>query len=184
MHPENADQPLPIVLTGPKESEEYFRSIDQFIGATLGKAAQQHYEIVIDDPARVAQIMKHGMSEVRAHRKETGDAYSYNWSLKIEPEFQLPFEPTHDNMASLDLHLNQRPENLAASLRQAFSGIVAGNVKAEGIREIERHGPFELDGDSELMKKMDRLLKDFVSQDRMKLPGGSAYEPCYRIKTA
>lgn len=184
MHPENADQPLPIVLTGPKESEEYFRSIDQFIGATLGKTAQQHYEIVIDDPARVAQIMKHGMSEVRAHRKETGDAYSYNWSLKIEPEFQLPFEPTHDNMASLDLHLNQRPENLAASLRQAFSGIVAGNVKAEGIREIERHGPFELDGDSELMKKMDRLLKDFVSQDRMKLPGGSAYEPCYRIKTA
>tara|TARA_Y100001956_G_C4127466_1_gene191095 strand:+ start:2130 stop:3491 length:1362 start_codon:yes stop_codon:yes gene_type:complete len=184
MHPDNKEQPLPIVLTGPKESEEYFRSIDRFIGDTLGEDAQKHYEIVVDDPARVAQIMKQSMSEVRQHRKDTGDAYSFNWSLKIEPEFQLPFDPTHDNMASLDLHLNQRPENLAAALRQAFSGIVAGNVKAEGIREIERHGPFSLDGDSNLMKKMDKLLRDFVEQDRMKLPGGTAYEPCYQIKTS
>ncbi|NIY84675.1 nucleotide 5'-monophosphate nucleosidase PpnN [Vibrio hepatarius] len=183
MHPENANQPLPIVLTGPKESEEYFRSIDQFVGDTLGEAAQQHYEIVIDDPARVARIMKRGMEDVRQHRKDTGDAYSFNWLLKIEPEFQLPFEPTHENMASLDLHLNQRPENLAAALRQAFSGIVAGNVKAEGIHEIEKYGPFTLDGDLSLMKKMDKLLRDFVEQDRMKLPGGTAYEPCYRIKT-
>lgn len=184
MHPENANQPLPIVLTGPKESEEYFRSIDRFIGDTLGEVAQKHYQIVIDDPAKVAQIMKHGMSDVRQYRKDTDDAYSFNWSLKIEPEFQLPFDPTHDNMASLDLHLNQRPENLAAALRQAFSGIVAGNVKAEGIREIERHGPFVLDGDASLMKKMDKLLKDFVEQDRMKLPGGTAYEPCYQLKTS
>ncbi|AIU67562.1 nucleotide 5'-monophosphate nucleosidase PpnN [Vibrio coralliilyticus] len=183
MHPDNAHQPLPIVLTGPKESEEYFRSIDRFIGETLGEEAQRHYEIVVDDPEKVAQIMKRGMADVRQHRKDTGDAYSFNWSLKIEPEFQLPFEPTHDNMASLDLHLNQRPENLAAALRQAFSGIVAGNVKAEGIREIERHGPFALDGDATLMKKMDKLLRDFVEQDRMKLPGGTAYEPCYQIKT-
>ncbi|MEF1291691.1 nucleotide 5'-monophosphate nucleosidase PpnN [Vibrio sp. M260118] len=184
MHPENANQPLPIVLTGPKESEEYFRSIDRFIGDTLGEVAQKHYQIVIDDPAKVAQIMKHGMSDVRQYRKDTDDAYSFNWSLKIEPEFQLPFEPTHDNMASLDLHLNQRPENLAAALRQAFSGIVAGNVKAEGIREIEHHGPFILDGDEVLMEKMDKLLQDFVKQDRMKLPGGTAYEPCYKIKTS
>lgn len=183
MHPENVSQPLPIVLTGPKESEEYFRSIDRFIGETLGETAQQHYEIVIDDPAKVAQIMKHGMTDVRQHRKDTGDAYSFNWLLKIEPEFQLPFEPTHENMARLNLHLNQRPEFLAASLRQAFSGIVAGNVKAEGILEIEKYGPFSLNGDARLMTKMDKLLRDFVEQDRMKLPGGSAYEPCYHINT-
>ena len=87
-------------------------------------------------------------------------------------------------MASLDLHLNQRSENLAADLHQRFSSIVAGNVKAEGIRAIERHGLFSLDGDTTLMKKMDKLLRDLVEQDRMKLTGGSAYEPCYQIKTA
>jgi predicted Rossmann-fold nucleotide-binding protein len=183
MHPDNASQPMPIVLTGPKESEAYFRSIDTFIAETLGEKARQHYQIVIDDPEKAARIMSQAMPLVRQHRKESGDAYSFNWSLKIEPEFQLPFEPTHDSMANLDLHLNQKPEVLAANLRRAFSGIVAGNVKAEGIREIERHGPFIIDGDVQLMKKMDLLLKDFVAQHRMKLPGGSAYEPCYKIAT-
>ncbi|WP_141677264.1 pyrimidine/purine nucleotide monophosphate nucleosidase domain-containing protein, partial [Aliivibrio sp. 1S128] len=71
-------------------------------------------------------------------------------------------------------------ETLAANLRQAFSGIVSGNVKAEGIAEIEKHGVFKLHGDPDLMKKMDRLLQDFVKQGRMKLPG-SKYEPCYKI---
>ncbi|PKF80840.1 LOG family protein [Vibrio sp. vnigr-6D03] len=180
LHPDNVDQPMPIVLTGPKESEAYFRSIDKFIGDTLGEEAQSRYNIVIGDPEKAAKIIKETMPTVREHRKETGDAYSYNWSLKIEPEFQLPFEPTHDNMANLDLHLNQKPEVLAAKLRQAFSGIVAGNVKAEGIREIKRKGPFIIDGDPALMKKMDRLLSDFVEQQRMKLPG-SEYIPCYKI---
>ncbi|MGR5284692.1 nucleotide 5'-monophosphate nucleosidase PpnN [Vibrio maritimus] len=180
MHPNNTEQPMPIVLTGPKESEAYFRSIDEFVRSTLGEEATKYYEIVIADPEKAAKIMKQAMPAVKEHRKKNGDAYSYNWSLHIEPEFQLPFDPTHENMAGLDLHLNQRPENLAAALRQAFSGIVAGNVKAEGIREIERHGPFMIDGDKALMKKMDKLLSDFVTQQRMKLPG-SEYIPCYRI---
>ncbi|MBD1555945.1 LOG family protein [Vibrio sp. S9_S30] len=180
LHPDNVDQPMPIVLTGPKESEAYFRSIDKFIGDTLGEEAQSRYNIVIGDPEKAAKIIKESMLTVREHRKVTGDSYSYNWSLKIEPEFQLPFEPTHENMANLDLHLNQKPEILAAKLRQAFSGIVAGNVKAEGIREIKRKGPFVINGDPTLMKKMDRLLSDFVEQQRMKLPG-SEYIPCYKI---
>ncbi|WP_278182585.1 nucleotide 5'-monophosphate nucleosidase PpnN [Vibrio misgurnus] len=181
MHPDNADQPMPIVLTGPKQSEAYFHSLDKFITETLGEAARKHYHIVIDNPAEAARIMSHAMPRVREHRKNKDDAYSFNWSLKIEPEFQLPFEPNHDSMANLDLHLNQPPEILAANLRRAFSGVVAGNVKAEGIREIERHGPFIMHGDPQLMDKIDKLLNDFVAQHRMKLPGGTAYEPCYKI---
>ncbi len=182
MNPENASQPMPIVLTGPKESEGYFRAIDEFIGETLGNEARSYYRIVIDDPAEAARVMKNAMPRIRQQRKDNEDAYSFNWSLKVEPEFQLPFYPNHENMANLDLHLNQRPEVLAANLRRAFSGIVAGNVKSEGIREIERHGPFILHGDPKLMKKMDKLLKSFVDQHRMKLPGGSEYVPCYHIE--
>ncbi|KUJ00195.1 nucleotide 5'-monophosphate nucleosidase PpnN [Vibrio sp. MEBiC08052] len=181
MHPDNAEQPLPIILTGPKGSEDYFNSIDQFISETLGDAACKHYQIIIDDPARVARKMNEAMPVVRQFRKAHGDAYSFNWSLKIDPEFQLPFVPNHHAMANLDLHMNQKPEVLAANLRKAFSGIVAGNVKAEGIREIEQHGPFIIDGERAIMQKMDKLLKDFVQQNRMKLPGGHAYEPCYKI---
>lgn len=182
MHPDNADQPMPIVLTGPKESEAYFHSIDNFIGDTLGERARQLYSIVIDDPGRAAQLIKAGIPEVRDHRKATEDAYSYNWSLRVAPEFQLPFEPTHASMADLNLHMDQPAELLASNLRKAFSGIVAGNVKADGIREIEQNGPFVINGDADLMEKMDKLLSDFVRQQRMKLPG-SEYIPCYSIAT-
>ncbi|NQZ12842.1 MAG: DUF3412 domain-containing protein, partial [Algicola sp.] len=182
LHPENAKQQLPIILTGPKESENYFREIEKFIDQTLGQEALDKFEIIIDDPAKVASTLKNKMADVRAYRKESGDAYYYNWTLKIEPEFQLPFAPTHDNMAKLNLHPDQSTEQLAANLRRAFSGIVAGNVKDEGIKEIQRNGPFELSGDPALMKLVDKLLKAFVAQQRMKLPG-TEYVPCYKIKS-
>jgi hypothetical protein len=84
-------------------------------------------------------------------------------------------------MSQLQLHLSQNKSSLASNLRKAFSGIVAGNVKAEGIKQIKERGPFELTGDSNLMSKIDTLLESFVAQHRMKLPG-SAYEPCYVVK--
>ncbi len=83
-------------------------------------------------------------------------------------------------MAALNLHRNQPPHRLAADLRRAFSGIVAGNVKEEGMRAIEKYGPFEINGDRDIMQALDQLLASFVAQQRMKLPG-SHYVPCYRI---
>ncbi len=176
----NERQPMPIILTGPKESADYFRAIDDFVKATLGEPATSLYRIIVGDAPEVARVMKEAMPKIREYRKSVGDAYSFNWSLKIEPEFQLPFEPDHANMASLDLHRNQPPQLLAANLRRAFSGIVAGNVKEGGIRAIEKKGPFKLHGDKELMHLMDKLLESFVKQQRMKLPG-SQYVPCYEI---
>lgn len=132
--------------------------------------------------AEVALQMKKAMPQVKEHRRHTGDAYSFNWSLRIAPDLQLPFEPTHENMANFNLHPSQAPEALASALRKAFSGIVAGNVKEVGIQAIEEHGPYKIHGDAQLMQSMDKLLQGFVVQQRMKLPG-SAYIPCYEICT-
>ena len=176
----NQKQTLPIILTGPKECEAYFKSIDQFVAATLGPEAQALYEIIVDDPVAAAQRIKSRQAEVREYRKATGDSYHFNWSLKIEPDFQRPFAPTHENMANLNLNLNQPKADLAAALRRAFSGIVAGNVKAEGLEQIRAHGPFKINGDPNLMTLMDELLQSFVAQGRMKLPG-TKYEPCYQV---
>jgi predicted Rossmann-fold nucleotide-binding protein len=180
LHPDNKDMPFPLIFTGPDSSEEYFKEIDQFIAGTLGKDAQQHYQIIIDDPELVAREMMAGIKQVRAFRKEKGNAYYFNWLLKIDQVFQQPFVPTHENMCNLALHKNQENHMLAANLRRAFSGIVAGNVKDEGIRAIERYGHFEIHGDASIMKLMDSLLAAFVAQHRMKLPG-KKYSPCYRI---
>ena len=182
LHPDNAEIPFPLIFTGPKSSEAYFRQIHHFIELTLGFEAQQRYRIIIDDPALVAREMKNGMEDVKNFRRSTSDAYYYNWVLKVEHEFQKPFFPSHENMAKLELHKNQDTHLLAANLRRAFSGIVAGNVKDDGIRAIEEHGLFEIRGDNSIMQPLDNLLESFVQDQRMKLPG-TKYTPCYKVVT-
>lgn len=181
LHPDNQKQSLPVILTGPKESADYFKELCKFIELTLGSEALEKFEVIVDNPAQVAIKLKSSMSQVRDYRKSVGDAYYFNWTLKIDNDFQQPFAPTHENMSGLDLHLDQPKQLLAANLRRAFSGIVAGNVKDEGIQAIKQHGRFILSGEPALMKNMDKLLKAFVEQGRMKLPG-SKYVPCYEIK--
>lgn len=180
LHPDNADMPFPLIFTGPQSAEAYFAQIDQFIGENLGPEAQARYKIIIDDPATVAREMLAGLKQVREFRKDKSDAYYFNWLLKIDHEFQQTFLPTHENMRNLKLHRQQERHQLAANLRRAFSGVVAGNVKDQGIRAIEANGPFEIHGDPAIMASMDALLTAFVTQHRMKLPG-KQYTPCYRI---
>ena len=179
LHPDNTELPFPLILTGPRESAAYFEQIDQFLRLTLGEAATPRYRIIVDDPAEVAQAMRQGIKRVREHRLKEQDAFFFNWSLHLPLEFQRPFAPTHAAMAGLNLHRDQPAHLLAADLRRAFSGIVAGNVKEDGMREIERHGPFTIDGDRDIMRALDALLNAFVEQRRMKING--TYKPCYRV---
>ncbi len=180
LNPKNQAQKLPIILTGPASSAEYFNQIDKFIGATLGAKAQALYQIIINDAEQVAKTMKSGLEDVLSYRKQTGDAYHFNWSLVIENDFQLPFEPTHANMLDNNISFDLDTATLAANLRRIFSGIVAGNVKSNGIKEIRQHGPYKIKGDEKIMTLMDELLASFVKQQRMKLPG-SKYTPCYQV---
>jgi predicted Rossmann-fold nucleotide-binding protein len=181
LHPSNAALPFPLIFSGPVESAAYFEQIDRFLRLTLGDSVAERYRIVIGNPAETAKLALKGIEKVRLYRLDSKDAFFFNWALNIEHAFQVPFRPTHENMGALKLQRDQPRHLLAADLRRAFSGIVAGNVKEEGLRAIEQHGPFEIDGDPEIMRALDALLASFVEQQRMKLPG-SVYKPCYRIK--
>ncbi len=178
---ENRDIPFPLVLTGPAVSAAYFEQIDTFIKLTLGEEAASRYEIVIGEPVEVAKKMTAGIKKVRDWRVAHKDSFFYNWALQIPLEFQQPFKPTHEAMAQLDLHHGRVASELAADLRRAFSGIVAGNVKEFAMREIEQRGPFEIHGDADMMQALDALLRAFVQQRRMKIAG--EYQPCYRVVT-
>jgi len=180
LDPVNREQPFPVVFTGPRASAAYFEHILRFIGATLGTEATRRFTVVIDDPAEVARHMVRGMAQVREFRRHHNDSYNYNWLLSVRPEFQKPFEVTHESMRALALDRDQQPHLLAADLRRVFSGIVTGNVKDYGIQAIERHGPYEIAGDPAIMTLLDELLAAFVAQRRMKLPG-STYRPVYRL---
>jgi pyrimidine/purine-5'-nucleotide nucleosidase len=180
LNPENSELPFPLILTGPESSKAYFEQIDEFIRLTLGQPARERYQIIIGDSAKVATEMSAGLESVKNFRKLHADAFYFNWILKIEHDFQKPFKPTHENVAGLNLSRTLPTHELAAQLRQAFSAIVAGNVKEDGIIEIEQHGPFKIRGDRDIMASLDALLRSFVDQKRMKLPGRD-YQPCYDI---
>ena len=176
---ENAHLPFPLILTGPTASAPYFEQIDQFLRLTLGDAATSRYRIIVGDPAEVARTMADGIDRVREYRIEHKDSFFFNWSLDVPLAFQKPFVPTHEAMAALDLHHGRKPHELAADLRRAFSGIVAGNVKEEGMRRVEEFGPYQIHGDADMMQSLDALLRAFVEQHRMKIAG--QYKPCYEI---
>jgi predicted Rossmann-fold nucleotide-binding protein len=180
LDPANAEQPLPVVLTGPEESAAYFEQLMRFISGTLGEAALKRFTVIINDPPEVARTLAKGMQAVREFRRRHNDSYNFNWLLSVPHEFQRPFEVTHESMRQLELHRDQPVHQLAANLRRAFSGIVTGNVKEYGIAAIEKYGPYEICGDPKLMKLLDELLAAFVAQLRMKLPG-TTYRPCYRL---
>ena len=181
LNPENESLPFPLVMTGPKSAEPYFRRIDDFIGATLGPEAQKRYQVIIEDPQAVARAMTDGLEDVLAFRKQHGDAFYFNWRLKIDERFQHPFVATHESMRALRIDEDQPRHELAANLRRAFSGIVSGNVREDTAELIEREGPFEIDGSRRIMGLLDDLLGAFVAQQRMKISSGD-YDPCYVIK--
>ena len=78
MRPENADIPVPLLLTGPPSSAEYFDRIDRFVGATLGEAARRHYRIEIGDPPHTARLLYDAVQQVADFRHRNNDAYYFN----------------------------------------------------------------------------------------------------------
>ncbi len=176
---ENAHLRFPLILTGPTGAAPYFEQIDRFIRLTLGDEAASRYEIVVGDPVAVAKKMTAGIRKVREYRIAQKDSFYFNWAIDIPLEYQQPFVPDHEKMAALDLHHGRPASALAADLRRAFSGIVAGNVKEDGMRRIEEFGPFRIHGDPAMMQALDALLRAFVEQRRMKIAGD--YRPCYEV---
>ncbi len=192
LQPENADITLPLIFTGPPTAIEYFKQLDAFLVACLGDSVRQYYQIIIGDEVtggvddrvtateKVARRVAEGVENAMAARRIRDDAYGFNWKLHIPPELQQPFLPTHKNMAALKLQIGRSQHKLAGDLRRLFSGIVAGNVKQEGLRAVAEHGPYQLNGDKEITRRLDVLLRSFIAQGRMKLPG-KPYSPCYQL---
>ena len=180
LHPDNHETPFPLIFTGPADSAEYFARIDEFLVYTLGEDVRRYYSIITGDPVDVARKMRHGVDDVAEFRRHHQDAFYYNWRLTIARNFQETFEPSHAAMQALRLDRAQPTHELAANLRRAFSGIVAGNVKDFGVQAVEAHGPFQLYGDPAIGERLNRLLAGFVAQGRMKLDAES-YRPCFEL---
>lgn len=181
LHEKNTRIPFPLILTGPKGSEVYFEAVDDFIRKVLGEEATAKYKIIINDPHGVAQAMQEGIRQVTRYRKAASESFHYNWQLHIPIVFQHEFEPNHENMADLNLTKNQAMFELAANIRRALSGIVAGNIKESGVYIVEKYGVFVLHGERIIAQPLNSLLESFIQQRRMKVEY-KKYKPCYRFE--
>ena len=181
LDPANRELPIPLVFTGPPQSADYFRKLDEFLRLTLGEEVADMYRIVVGDAAEVGRLLGKEIRSVRRQRRRNGDAYYFNWLLNVPLEHQQPFLVDHDSVAQLRLSRDLPTHELAVNLRRAFSAVVTGNVKDNGIKMIADHGPFELHSDGVLVDALENLLTSFGSQGRMKL--GRDYRPCYTVKS-
>lgn len=180
LEPANRHIALPVIFTGPSSARRYFDDLDAFLRLTFGEEISARYRIIIGDAAEVGEVMGRAIRDVRRQRRRDGDAYYYNWLLGVPVAHQVPFEVNHATVAALTLSRDLPAHELAVNLRRAFSAIVTGNVKDQGIRMIRRNGPFELHADGSLVSALDRLLQQFVAQGRMKLAG--EYDPCFIVR--
>jgi predicted Rossmann-fold nucleotide-binding protein len=178
---QNSSADLPIIMTGPPGSAGYFEMLCDFIEATLGAKALEYFRVIIDGPDRVAQVAAEGVRRVASARGRAHESFFFNWKLHIGIGLQRPFVATHESMAALDLRDGQPPVDLAINLRRAFSGIVAGNVREAGVKLVAEKGPFEIRGEPAVARALDRLLRGFVAERRMKLSDPQGYQPCFRV---
>ena len=167
---------------------------DELVRAVFGRRAvsdAQLAQIVL----RARRAIGDDGQEQRAIR--TVPRFGFRWAADVEVIEAASTEAVRDavvrdvmpqatmpvDVPAAEVHDDEAPfghaHTLAANLRRAFSGIVAGNVKEEGMRLIEQHGPFEMHGDPDIMQALDALLRAFVDQRRMKMVG--EYRPCYRV---
>lgn len=179
LDPANADIDLPLIFTGPASAQAYFAEIDAFLKLLFGQSIAQKYTIIVGDAEAVGHRLSRAIRQVRRQRTAMGDAYYFNWLLHIPLLQQRAFEVNHENVAALRLDSSLPNAELAVQVRQAFSAIVTGNIKEEGIRAIREHGPFQLRAEQNMLDALDHLLRQFAEQGRMKLHG--AYTPCYQV---
>ena len=157
LHPDNAGMPFPLILTGPAGSADYFREIEPLSARRSGEAQQRYYQIIIDDPAaRGARNERRYLARCASSARRGDDAYYFNWLLKIDLRIPATVRsPPTKTCATCSCTRTSRAHTLAANLRRAFSGIVAGNVKDDGIRPSRRHGQFEIRGEPTIMEPLD-----------------------------
>lgn len=178
-HSGNRHIPFPIILTGPKESVEYFKKLDIFLKNTLGEKVIGKYQIIVDDAEKVAVAMNSGFQKVKEFRDKTDDSIYFNRNLHIPYIFQEKFSVSHEEAEKLNVTREQDISTFAASLRRVFSAIVWGNVKPKGAKAVAEKGPLRIHGEKCIMNEIDSFLTSLAEQKRLRITG--EYKQCYEI---
>ena len=174
---------LNFILTGNGECAEYLRMVFDFIGNTLGEDAQRRCIVIHNAPEDVA-IASEGIARAEMGERtqkddfHIEDADHFRWRINIDPLIHNRFDPTHENVRKIDLY-EEKPYLLAGHLRNFFSAVVAGGIKASGIEEVKQHGKFQVKAPSRIANALTTLIEAFTNQKR--IAPSACGEPCFEF---
>ena len=182
LHPDNEQQPYPVVFTGPASSAEYFRQIDEFLA---------------DDARRRSRGSATGSCSTTRPRSPARCCAAWTACANSAAATAMPttstgcsaFRTTCSSPSSRRTRRWPRSRSAAACRRTGWPRSCAARSPASSPATSRKpasgpsrqHGPFEIHGDPELLRPLDALLASFVRQRRMKIAGD--YQPCYRVVT-
>ncbi|CAM3627622.1 nucleotide 5'-monophosphate nucleosidase PpnN [Paraphotobacterium marinum] len=175
----NSSNYIPIILTGPTNSQPYFEAINSFLSNIFGKKITDLYKIILGDFNQVAVEVKNCLKLVKLNRTLNNDSYSFSWLTHINKNLQQPFKPTHKSVEKIILSMNTNPSTLLCQLRKVFSTIVSGNVKVKYQNNIQKKGPFIIHADKKIKVELEKLLSLFIKEKRM--TNKEKYTPSYKI---
>ena len=78
--------------------------------------------------------MQARMRDVQAYRRDTQDAYYFNWVIAVDEELQRPFKPTHANMTQLNLHKTKSPTVWQRSYARRFPVLWMAMLKTVALK--------------------------------------------------
>ena len=180
LDPANAEQPMPVVFTGPASAAGYFARIDEFVGAN----ARTRGTGPLPDHRRRSRGRgpRHRRRCRRGARLSPRDRRLV--SLQLEPvdtaRYAAPLRGQPRVGRAFAVGLAQPVHVRAANLRRIFSAIVAGNVKDRVSARSRSTGRFA-SWRSAADAAAGCAARPFIAQRRMKLSG--EYKPVYRIVT-
>ncbi|PIR48500.1 hypothetical protein COU80_02185 [Candidatus Peregrinibacteria bacterium CG10_big_fil_rev_8_21_14_0_10_55_24] len=176
LHPENSEQRIAIVLTGPEE--RYFRTIlncvEQLLGSDVRKRLLERMSVTIGNPkaachALTEQIEKPG--GVVDYRRAQNMSLIWNDTLVIPPDLQKPTQFSHEAAAQLELHREQEPWQLSAQVRRAIDTVIWAHVTQEGFERV-RDNPLMLRGDTRILNAIRDALRYLEEEGRVAYRNG------------
>jgi len=108
-------KPLPVVLTTARE-RRYFEHIAASFAARSAKEALERFTVITGQSRRKSRaISRADKTPCACTAKQHNDSYNFNWLLSVAPEFQRPFEVTHECDAGTSIEPRDQPMHRLAA---------------------------------------------------------------------
>lgn len=173
----NKGQYYTFMLVGDESKREYYdvilNALEQSLGSEIIEETQLKKRICIGDPASVAKAILQEAEIARWNRRKEmlteptpHVQMDFQGAIHIPKGLRVPFVPTRENVAALELHHNQPMSERIVNLRRFTYTQTCVCIADRERMEVEQNGPFEVRGDPKMIQGTQELFKYMQASGR------------------